>query len=90
MMEFYLLYKMSKRLAEIVKEKGRSPVGFVVLLIAFWFLGEMIGGVFGAALSVYVFHHEEPSIFLIWPFGMLNAAFGAFCAFQIAKHVSPA
>jgi hypothetical protein len=41
---------MGKKIAAAAGEKGRGGALFVVLLILFWFGGEIFGGILGAIL----------------------------------------
>jgi hypothetical protein len=61
MLEIFLLWTLSKKIAEIAKNKGRMAAGYVVLFIFSWIFGEFAGAVFGAiatggeGLGLYVF-----------------------------------
>ena len=69
MLEIVLLYFLCKSIGNVLRDKGRKPLGFQILLVIMWFGGEFLGGAVaglvhairhGAApmeldLSVYLF-----------------------------------
>jgi membrane protein DedA with SNARE-associated domain len=89
MLEIFALIKMSQRIAEIAREKGRQPAWFVVMLLGFWFVGEVMGAISGVVIAMAFLGQKEPNMFVIWLPSVLGALLGSFCAFQIAKHLAP-
>src|SRR6516164_4919403 len=89
MLEIILMVVFSKKIAAMVREKGRSPVGYVVMFILFWIAGEFLGAIVGAIVSLIVNPQQEPSLIIVWPLGLLGAALGAGIAYFIASSVSP-
>jgi hypothetical protein len=89
MLEIILMVVFSKKIAAMVREKGRSPAGYVVMFILFWIAGEFLGAIVGAIVSLIVNPQQEPSLMMIWPLGLLGAALGAGTAYLIASSVSP-
>jgi membrane protein DedA with SNARE-associated domain len=90
MLEIFTLIKMSQRIGEIAREKGRQPAWFIVMLLGFWFVGEIMGAVGGVVIGMVVLGQKEPNMFVIWLPSVLGALLGSFCAFQIARHLAPA
>jgi hypothetical protein len=88
MLEIIVLIVLGKSIARIVRAKGRSPVGYVVTLIGFWFGFELAGGVVGVIVSLIVYPNEDPALIILLPIAWLGAAFGAGLAFLIASSVS--
>jgi hypothetical protein len=89
MLEIILMIVFSRKIAAMVREKGRSPAGYVVMFILFWIAGELLGGIVGAFVSLIVNPQQEPSLIMIWGLGLLGAALGAGIGYFIASSVSP-
>jgi hypothetical protein len=89
MLEIILMVVFCRKIAALVKEKGRSPAGYVVMFILFWIAGEILGVIVGAVVSLIANPHAEPSLMMIWPLGLLGAAFGAGIGYLIASSVPP-
>ncbi len=51
MLEIILVWAMAKSIARRCKAKGRSAAGWVVLFVALWIGGEVMGGIVGAILA---------------------------------------
>jgi hypothetical protein len=52
MLEIFLIIAISKKIAAMLNEKGRSAAGYVILFVVLWFGGEVVGGVIGAIVSM--------------------------------------
>jgi flavin-dependent dehydrogenase len=50
MLEVICIVLISQKIAAMMKAKGRSSVGYVLLFIALWIGGEITGGIFGVIL----------------------------------------
>jgi hypothetical protein len=85
MLEIILLIFLTRRIGEIVEEKGRKTIWFKVLTVALWIGGEITGAIIGAIVAAV----SGVSDILIYVFALLGAAVGAGIAFIIAKSVSP-
>jgi hypothetical protein len=52
MLEIFLIIAISKKIAAMLKEKGRSAAGYVILFVVMWFGGEIVGAVIGAIVTI--------------------------------------
>jgi hypothetical protein len=90
MLEIVLLYFLCKRLGEMLRGKGQSPLPYQIMLVVFWFGGEFLAGV--AAGVLYAVQNggasPEPFDLTVYLFAMMGAACGAGLAFLIA-HLLP-
>jgi hypothetical protein len=89
MLEIILIVVFSKKIAALAQEKGRSPAGYIVMLIGFWIGAEFAAGIFVAIVALILNPNAEPSLCIVWPAGLLGAACGAGLAFLIAYLVPP-
>jgi hypothetical protein len=85
MLEIILLFNIGKQVANIAKDKGRNPIGYVCLLVAFWFGFEIIGGIIFGIIYMIATGKEEPSRFVLYIPALLSAALGAFLAYKITQ-----
>ncbi len=85
MLEIILLIFLTRRIGEIVEEKGRKGGWYKVLTVVLWIGGEVIGAVIGAIVAGV----SGSSEFLIYVFALLGAGVGAGLSFIIAKSLSP-
>jgi membrane protein YqaA with SNARE-associated domain len=80
MLEIILIVIISKKIATMLAEKGRSAAGYIVLFIFLWIGGEIIGAIVGTVITgfnflAYVF------------FALLGAAIGGTIGYLIANSV---
>ena len=87
MLEILLLYFLGQNISAKARDRGRSGPLFVVLLIAFWLIGEVMGAVVGTLLSAGA---EEPNMLLVYGGALAGAAAGAVLAFVIVGSLAPA
>jgi hypothetical protein len=87
MIEIIVLIFLSRKMAAIVRDKGRSPVGYVLMLILFWLGAEFAAGIIGGIVSFALNLQEEVALLAILPFALIGAACGAGLAFLIAYSV---
>lgn len=81
MLEILAIWYLSKKVGEIVESKGYKRGWFVVLTIALWFSGEIIGAVVGSI----VISSDESNQFIIYLFAIGGAAIGAGISYLIAN-----
>jgi len=86
MLEILLLYFLGKRIARMMRDKGRSPVGYVFMLVGLWIGGEVLGA-FGTAAFIAA-GSGQPGL-LPYAGALGGAALGAITAFAIAAAMSP-
>ena len=51
MLEILVIIQVSKKIAAMMKEKGRSAAGFVVIFVFLWIFGELTGAVLGVIVA---------------------------------------
>src|SRR4051812_6084390 len=86
MLEILFLWNLAKRIGVILREKGRKPLPFQVMLVLLWFCGEIAGGAVGAI----VFDNPAGGFNgMMYLFALLGAAAGATVTFVIVKNLQP-
>src|SRR4051812_10380964 len=89
MLEILLLYFLGKKLAGIVRSKGRSSGVYVVLLVVLWLAGEFGGLALGAVISATASPVGEPDGIVMLVGAIVGAALGTTTAFLIVRNLSP-
>jgi hypothetical protein len=91
MLEIILVFVISKKIAAMMKEKGRSAVGYILLFIFLWFAGEVVGAIVGVIFSMATNPNALNDGFpvLPWIFALVGAAVGGGIGYTIAA-VMPA
>jgi hypothetical protein len=84
MIEILILINLSKKIAAKARDKGYSGGGFVVLLLALWFGGE-ITGMFGAILLL---GDGDENFFAAYLAALGGAVVGGILAFTIVGALS--
>jgi hypothetical protein len=89
MLEYYFLSRLCGSLGDMLRAKGRNPIGYQVLLVVLWIGGEITGLVVGLIIGFAVLDDED----LAWLFAVGGVIAGAACAggfvFLLAKSVPP-
>lgn len=80
MFEVLLLWFLWTRIARLVEPKGYRPLGFGLLLVSLWFIGEILGGMLGLELF-------GGDYWTAYAAGLLGAAVGASIAFFAASRM---
>jgi hypothetical protein len=83
MLEIILIVVLSKKIASMASDKGRTAAGYVVLFIVGWLGGEFIGAVIGVILN------RGQVSGLAYLFALLGAAVGAGCVFTLVSLLPP-
>jgi hypothetical protein len=90
MLEIILLFFLCRSLGTTLRNKGRSPIGFQIMLVLGWIACEFIGGFIGFIVGAIVTGEEDSALL----FGIGGALAGAISAavtvFMIAKSLEPA
>ncbi|MDW3194983.1 MAG: hypothetical protein R8G66_21605 [Cytophagales bacterium] len=81
MLEIIAIVSLGKSISKIIREKGRKPLLFVLLMVVMWLSFEVIGAVIGVILL-----GEGIGAYL---FAIFGAALGGFLSYIIAKNASP-
>jgi hypothetical protein len=86
MIEIIILWSLTKRIGNIVEEKGHKSGGYKLLTVVLWFGGEFVGAILGALVTGV----ESSGQCTAYIFALLGAATGAGIAYWIANSLSPA
>ena len=90
MLEIILLYFLCKSLGSMLREKGRNPLAFQILLVLFWFGGEFMGGVVAAIVHAARYGDGPQELGLgVYLFALVGAACGAGLWFLVAGLMPP-
>lgn len=79
MIEILVVVSLTKGIASRAREKGQSAGLFGTLLVAFWVLGELIGGLVGAFASAA--NGGEPQMIVVYAGALIGAGIGAATAY---------
>ena len=82
MLEILALWHLTKKVGQMVEEKGRKSGWYKALTVFLWFGGEIFGGIVGALLL-----GDGIGLYLL---ALAGAASGAATAYLIAKNMTPA
>lgn len=85
MLEIILLIFLTRKIGEIVEEKGRKSGWYKLLTVVLWIGGEVIGAIIGFVIVNLTGSAE----LLAYLFAILGAAAGAGTAFLIARSLTP-
>jgi hypothetical protein len=88
MLEIILVFMCARSIGKIVADKGRTRIGYQLMLIGLWIGGEIAGLVLGFALQGGM-GGDAGFPCMAYIFGLVGAAAGAGIAFAIAHGVSP-
>lgn len=88
MLELFLLIRLSKTMGSMAEDRGVSKALHIILLIVFWFIGEISGGFIGAIVGAIAFEMDDPLIPAIIG-AICGAACGALLAFGLVSLHSP-
>ncbi|CAN5654289.1 hypothetical protein BH09PLA1_BH09PLA1_33280 [soil metagenome] len=82
MLEILLVVWLGRKLAALARSKGRSPTGYVFMLIGLWIAGEVIGMIIGAMIASGTAGEFN---FVAYLFALVGAAVGAIGSFLIVR-----
>ncbi len=85
MLEIILLIRLTRRIGEMLKAKGRKSGWFKFLTVVLWFGGEFIGGLIGGVIAAL----NGWSNILAYLIALIGAAIGAGTAYFIARSLPP-
>jgi len=77
--EIIFVWLLAVRIGKLAERRGQKPLGFQLMLISLWFIGEILGGFVGATLS--------GEVLIIYPMALLGAGLGAALAFFLAPRL---
>ena len=87
MLEILALWWLTKKIGEIVKEKGHQSLAYQIMAVVLWFGGEIAGAIFGLVLSAFM---DDSLGCLIYLFAIVGAVAGGGAAYFIATIIKPA
>jgi len=82
-LDFVILYLMCKNLGERMRTRNRKPFWFQVMLVTFWFAGEIGGGTLGFIFEVICSGraHVEPTSAILG--ALVGAVLGGVASFFV-------
>ena len=80
MLEIIFIVVLSRRISNMVKEKGLKPTKYVVIMVLSWVGLELAGGFIGGMIF-----GESPMAYLV---AIAGAALGAFIGYSVAKNAT--
>jgi hypothetical protein len=84
MLEILILYRLCKRIGEVARGKGRRAIGYQLMLILFWFGGEVCSALSaGVVLALLYGEKFQEYALLGYIAAFVGAGLGAWLAFQI-------
>ena len=89
MLEILAIIVLSRKIAAITKEKGRSAAGWIVMFVALWIGGEILGVFIAMFASAIANGGDEPNMIVAWVGGLVGAATGAVISFAVVKSLAP-
>ena len=85
MLEILLLYYLCKKLGRNLRDKGRKPLLYQIMLVLVWFGGEIAGAIVAAVVYVVVQGQAPPDFSLpIYLSAIVGAGCGTAFCFTIA------
>jgi hypothetical protein len=91
MLEIFLIIAVSKKISAMMTQKGRNPTGYVILFIALWFGGEIVGGILGAIVTILMDRRAMEGDGLMcgaYVLALIGAAIGGTIGYVIASSAS--
>jgi hypothetical protein len=88
MVEILILYRLCSLIGYRAREKGRRAIGYQLMLILFWFVGQ-VGTILLAGLAFALLSGEPFGEDLLYAYlaAFLGAALGAWFAFRIVANL---
>lgn len=89
MLEILILSQLCRRIGQSARSKGRGAIGYQLMLIMFWFGGEMGTALLaGIVLAVVYGDQFENYLLLAYFAAIVGAVVGAWLAFRIVAGLS--
>jgi len=86
-LEILLLIALTRKIGDIIEQKGRKSGWFKLLTVVLWIGGEVIGAVTAGVTAGLM--EVDLGVVMGYLFALIGASLGALAAFVIAKNVSP-
>jgi hypothetical protein len=87
MLELFILYTLSTRMGVAVAAKGRPPLRYQLLLILFWFGGQLAGAILAVMTLTALDFEEFDLLFIAYIAALFGAAMGAWLVFQLVARL---
>jgi len=84
MLEILIVWNLAKRIGENAAKKGHKALNYQIVLVGFWILGELTGGI-GGMIVTYLMNGDEDFPVIAYIMGLAGAGIGAAIAFLIVK-----
>jgi hypothetical protein len=84
MLEILFVIYLCKQLGNVLRNKGRAPGWYQAMLVAFWIVGEIMGGIIAMVITGGEFTA------LAYLGALVGAGAGAGLAFFVAHQATPA
>jgi hypothetical protein len=88
MVEILALLALTRIIGDMARRRGRSASGFQLMLLVFWFGGEILGAALTYAL-VADSQQGKVNLVPIYCYALVGAVAGAVLAFVVAKMAKP-
>ena len=89
MLEIFILWSLCKSIGKKLRDKGRKPIGWQLLMIFSWFLFEFFGA-FATAIIYHVINGPAADAGFVPYIGALGGAIFAACMVMLTVHLLPA
>jgi hypothetical protein len=85
MLEIIALVFICRALGRIVRDKGRTAIGYQVLAVALWFLFEFIGAIVVTIVIIVATGNQDPDMLYAYVGALAGAGLSLFISFGIVK-----
>lgn len=91
MLEIFIVYSMCKSIGTKLREKGRSPLLFQIMLVVMWIGGEVAGAIVGIIIEMIRNGpiNDDGFNWMVYLFALIGAAIGAAITFAIVSFLPP-
>ncbi len=85
-----LVFRFASHIGKIVRQKGRTAIGYQVLAVALWFGCQFAGALLGGVIAAIIYPNFEGVSALVYLLGFLGTLIGVGLAYAIANSLPPA
>jgi membrane protein DedA with SNARE-associated domain len=86
MLEIWIIIAVSRNIAAMMRQKGRSAAGYVTIFVFLWIIGEVGGLILGVMMA----EQNADNEWMIWVFAIVGAAGGGTLGYVIAASMPAA
>jgi hypothetical protein len=84
-----LVFRFASHIGKIVRQKGRTAIGYQVLAVALWFGCQIAGALLGGVIAAVIHPDFEGVSALVYLLGFVGTLIGVGLAYAIANSLSP-